>query len=99
MTEQILEHVAGLPEGVPVSAKALLHLGSRAAVKQTLSRLARRGRLLRAVRGLYVRPVSTRFGSRSPSVDSLVRVIAGFPRTLSVKSLVPVPVCRPGWPR
>lgn len=77
LTEQVLEHVAGLAEGVPISAKELLHLGSRAAVDQALSRLARRGRLLRAGRGLYVRPIETRFGSRSPSVESLVQAIAG----------------------
>ncbi len=41
------------PEGVPVLAKGLLHLGNRAAVDQALSRLVRRGALLRAGRGVY----------------------------------------------
>lgn len=77
LTAKILEHVARLPEGVPVYAKELLHLGSRAAVDQTLSRLVRRGQLMRAGRGLYVRPVETRFGKRAPSVEHVVRALAG----------------------
>lgn len=77
LTARILEHVAGLPEGAPVSAKELLHLGSRAAVDQALSRLVPRGQLLRAGRGLYVRPVETRFGKRPPSVEHVVQALAG----------------------
>jgi len=76
MTEQILEHSARLPEGVPISAKGLLHLGSRAAIDQALSRLMKRGRLLRAGRGLYVRPVASRFGTRAPSVEKVVEAVA-----------------------
>ena len=47
LTEQILAHATGLPEGMPVSAKGLLHLGNRAAVDQALSRLSERGQLIR----------------------------------------------------
>ena len=50
LSEQILVHAEGLPEGAPVSAKGLLHLGNRAAVDQALSRLVERGRLIRAGR-------------------------------------------------
>ena len=59
-----------------MSAKGLLHLGSRAAVDQALSRLARRNDLLRAGRGLYVLPVKGRFGSRAPSVRKTVEALA-----------------------
>lgn len=76
LTSGILEHVAGRPEDVPVSAKELLHLGSRAAVDQALARLVRRGRLLRVGRGLYLRPVETRFGKRPPSVERVVQALA-----------------------
>ncbi|MCG2631484.1 DUF6088 family protein [Bradyrhizobium sp. WYCCWR 13023] len=69
---QILEETNGLSEGVPISAKALLHLGNRAAVDQALSRLARRGKLLRARRGTYLRPVESRFGERAPAVKKVV---------------------------
>ena len=76
LTEQILEHAARLPEGTPVAAKSLLHLGDRAAVDQALSRLAKRGGLLRAGRGVYLLPVTSRFGTRAPSVEQAVEALA-----------------------
>jgi hypothetical protein len=76
LTAKILEHLAQLPEGVPVSAKELLHLGSRAAIDQSLSRLVRRGQILRAGRGRYVRPIETRFGRRPPSVEATANALA-----------------------
>ena len=76
LTEQILAHAEGLPEGAPIAAKSLLHLGNRAAVDQALSRLVERGRLMRAGRGVYLRPVSSRFGVRAPSVEKAVEADA-----------------------
>lgn len=76
LSEQIVAHAEGLPEGTPVSAKSLLHLGNRAAVDQALSRLAERGQLIRAGRGVYLRPVTSRFGTRSPSVEQAVEALA-----------------------
>jgi Family of unknown function (DUF6088) len=76
LTEQILALAAGLPEGTPLAAKSLLHLGSRAGVDQALSRLAERGELVRAGRGIYLRPVASRFGTRTPSVEQAVEAIA-----------------------
>ncbi|WP_258120450.1 DUF6088 family protein [Mesorhizobium onobrychidis] len=76
LSEQILAHAGGLPEGTPVSAKSLLHLGNRAAVDQALSRLVERGQLIRADRGVYLRPVTSRFGTRSPSVEQAVEALA-----------------------
>jgi len=72
LTESILQRVTTLPEGAPVSAKMLLHLGTRPAVDQSLSRLARRGQLLRAGRGMYVSPVTSRFGTHAPSAHRLI---------------------------
>lgn len=77
LAEQIMERVRTLPEGAPIRARLLLDLGARAAVNRTLSRLARAGRLLRASRGLYLCPVTGRFGARAPAVDKVVRAIAG----------------------
>lgn len=54
LTEAILHRTNSLPEGAPVIAKMLLHLGTRPAIDQSLSRLARRGKLLRAGRGMYL---------------------------------------------
>jgi len=54
----------------------MLHLGNRAAVDQALSRLAERGWLIRADRGVYLRPVTSRFGTRPPSVAQAVEALA-----------------------
>lgn len=76
LAKQVLQHATGLPEGTPVVAKELLHLGNRAAVDQVLSRLVRRGALLRVGRGIYVLPVESRFGARAPSTVKMVEGLA-----------------------
>jgi hypothetical protein len=76
LCEQILAAAARLPEGTSLAAKELLHLGNRPAVDQALSRLVRRGRLLRAGRGVYVHPVKTRFGVRPPAPETVVKSVA-----------------------
>jgi hypothetical protein len=76
LPERIMRHAERLPEGTPISPKRLLHLGNRAAVDQALSRLARRGALLRAGRGVYVRPIETRFGPRAPAAEKVVEAMA-----------------------
>ena len=73
LAQQVLAHATSMPEGASLSAKALLHLGSRAAVDQALSRLARTGELLRAGRGVYVLPVKGKFGTRAPEVAKVVQ--------------------------
>lgn len=74
--EQVLEYTAQMPEGRPLAAKELLHLGSRAAVDQVLSRLARSGALIRAGRGVYVKPVESQFGTRAPTSMKVVEELA-----------------------
>src|ERR1700724_1256402 len=76
LATRIMEDGNGLPQGTPVVAKELLHLGSRAAVDQALSRLVRRGTLMRAGRGIYVRPIESRFGARPPVASKVVEAIA-----------------------
>jgi hypothetical protein len=76
LTEQILVHAERLPEGTPVVAKSLLHLGNRPAVDQALLRLAARNQLIRAGRGIYLLPVISRFGKRAPSVEQSVEALA-----------------------
>lgn len=75
LTESILSAAQTLPEGGLLSPKAFLHLGSRAAVDQALTRLTREGKLLRVARGVYATPVSSRFGSRPPSTQAVVHAI------------------------
>jgi predicted transcriptional regulator of viral defense system len=76
LAENIIEHMKEKAEGTIFGAKEFLHLGARAAIDQALSRLAKKGMLLRAGRGAYVLPVGTRFGSRPPSVENLVKAIS-----------------------
>lgn len=78
MAEEIIESTAQAPEGTVWSARAFLHLGSRSAVDQALSRLARAGHLLRVGRGLYVRPVTSRFGTRAPAPEKVVEGVAAL---------------------
>ena len=72
LSTRILEETKGLPEGAPIAAKAFLYLGKRAAIDQALARLAGRGKLLRARRGIYLRPVESRCCLRAPSVGKVV---------------------------
>ena len=76
LAQEILEYAAAQSEASPLRAKELLHLGSRAAVDQALSRLHRRGELLRISRGLYMRPIKGRFGARSPSPAKVAETLS-----------------------
>jgi len=76
LAERILEYAAASSEGTPIVARELLHFGTRAAIDQALSRLAQRGALLRAGRGIYVLPVATRFGQRAPSAERMAEGLA-----------------------
>ena len=76
LRQTILLHAQSLPEGGVLSPKEFLHLGSRAAIDQALSRLAKEGELLRVGRGSYVTPVSSRFGTRAPAPEKVVESLA-----------------------
>ena len=76
LPETILRHAQSLPEGGVLSPKEFLHLGSRAAIDQAFSRLARAGKLLRVSRGTYAAPVSGRFGPRAPAAGRVVEAMA-----------------------
>ena len=78
LPERIMEYAEAKPEATPIQADNLLHLGDRAAVARALSRLARSGRLLRICRGVYMRPIQTRFGLRAPSLEQAITALAGL---------------------
>ncbi|MEN0105880.1 MAG: DUF6088 family protein, partial [Pseudomonas sp.] len=65
-----------LSEGAMLAPKEFLHLGSRAAVDQAFSRLAKAGKLLRVSRGLYAAPITGRFGKRAPATQKVVSALA-----------------------
>lgn len=78
IAEEIVKSTAKAKEGAVWSARSFLHLGPRTAVDQALSRMARAGELLRIGRGLYVRPIATRFGTRAPAPEKVVEGIAAL---------------------
>jgi hypothetical protein len=78
ITETILDAARAQPEGGVLSPRAFLHLGSRAAVDQALSRLAKAGQLLRVGRGAYALPVQGKFGPRAPSTEATVQGLAAL---------------------
>jgi len=72
----ILQQVQFLPEDAVLSPKEFLHLGSRPAVDQALSRLAKASKLLRVAWGTYTTPVSSRFGTRPPAPEKIIKALA-----------------------
>lgn len=76
LPEAILLHARSLPEGGVLTPREFLHLGSRAAVDQAFTRLTKAGELMRAGRGTYVRPVSSRFGTRPPAPEKVVETLS-----------------------
>jgi hypothetical protein len=84
LTDQVLSMVESQPEGTPLTAKGLLHLSNRAAVDQTLSRLAKQGKITRLERGVYVRPIKTRFGMRGPYSEKIIEQL----RTMRGETIV-----------
>lgn len=76
LPETILLHAQSLPEGGVLSPKEFLHLGSRAAIDQALSRMTKDCKLLRVGRGTYVAPRHSRFGTRPPAPEKVVASLA-----------------------
>ena len=79
LPKEIMEYARSRPEGAPICPGALLNLGSRAAVDQALSRLARAGKLMRIYQGVYVRILPTPFGfMTSPDTWKTVQALASL---------------------
>ena len=75
LAQAVLSAAQSLQEGGLLSPKEFLHLGSRVAIDQTLTRLTKAGKLLRIGRGVYALPVQGRFGERPPSTESVLEAI------------------------
>lgn len=86
LSEAILLIAHSLPEGNLLSPKEFLHLGSRDAVDQTLSRLTKEEQLLRIGRGLYAAPVRSRFGVRPPSTEAVIAALTSSSNEIIVAS-------------
>jgi hypothetical protein len=78
ISKTIKNQIETLRLGEPFTAKGLLHLGSRAAVDQTLSRLCRTGAIRRVTRGIYVRPELGKWTGHEilPDVYSIIKIQA-----------------------
>ena len=75
--KQVVRRIRGSGRGSVVTPKDFLDLGSRAAVDQALSRLAKASVIQRVGRGLYHYPkVSPRLGPLSPAPDAVARAVA-----------------------
>ena len=76
ISEQIMKQAEALPEGALLRPKDFLHLGSRPAVHQAFSRLARQDILRRIFKGIYVRTIETRFGRCSPRIGKVIEALS-----------------------
>ena len=76
ISEQIMKQAEILPEGALLRLKDFLHLGSRPAIHQAFSRLARRDRLMRVCQGVYVRTIETRFGKCPPDFNKVITALS-----------------------
>lgn len=72
IAERIMELASALPEAAPLCAGALLHLGARAVVDESLLRLAPFSRFVRVCQGIYMQPVETRYGPCAPDVGKVI---------------------------
>ncbi len=73
----IIRRIRAKGRGWVFTPKDFLDIGTRAAVDQTLSRLARKGVIQRLDRGLYDYPkMHDKLGTLSPSADDLAQAIA-----------------------
>lgn len=74
---QILRKIKRIPPGKPLFPSDFKGLGSEAAIKMALMRLAREGKLDRIAHGIYVVPrEDSRFGRIPPSLEEVAQAIA-----------------------
>lgn len=77
VTRQIVQRATAKGRGAVFTPSDFLDLGSRAAVDQALSRIARAGRLRRVARGLYDYPrIDPQLGPLTPSTDAVAHALA-----------------------
>lgn len=77
ITKQIVNRIRGNGRGWVFTPQDFLDLGSRAAIDQTLSRLAQADTIRRLKRGLYDYPKQhPRLGQLTPSPDAIANAIA-----------------------
>ncbi|BAI71767.1 hypothetical protein AZL_011290 [Azospirillum sp. B510] len=68
----------------PVPAECLPHLGHRTAVAQ--SRMTKQGKVVRTGHSVYLLPVTSRFDTRTPSVEQAAEALAAQRGAVTVSS-------------
>ncbi len=76
ITEQIKSHIRQIPEAKAFTAASLHHLASADTVRKVLGRLANAGEIERLSRGVFAKPMQTRFGAHLPSAKETMETIA-----------------------
>lgn len=75
--KQIVTRITALPLGSLIFPAHFLDIGSESAIKMSLSRLAKNGRIERVARGIYTIPKMNRLiGKIHPSIESIAMAIA-----------------------
>lgn len=76
-SERVRSKVQATTRGEPFSSSELLTLGTRVAVDHSLSRLAKEGVVTRITRGVYVRPIMSKYvGAVTPEPYKIAEAIA-----------------------
>lgn len=77
ITQHIVQNINSIPRGVPFTSSQFLQYGSRNSVDQTVVRLAKKGKIIRVSRGIYVKPKHNRFvGAILPNPFEVAKFIA-----------------------
>lgn len=75
--ELVKNQLNRIPRGVPFGIQSISGAASYANARQVLSRLVKEGKIMRATRGLYVRPKEVPYlGKVLPSSEKVVQAIA-----------------------
>jgi hypothetical protein len=77
-SKRVQEKVKRLPKGQPMTLETFRQCGSPTSVRQAVSRLAKRGELVRLTKGVYARPKPVRHlkSAALPAPESIAKVIA-----------------------
>lgn len=74
---QVENFIQKKPRGEPFTSSSVIKFGTRAALDQALSRLAKAGKIVRVTQGIYLRPEKNRFvGMVMPDPFKVVKAIA-----------------------
>lgn len=77
---QIQTHIKTLLPGEPFTPKSLLRYGTRSHIDQVLTRLVRQGLIQREARGVYSKPIISRF-TQQPIPSPLPKVLETIAQT------------------